>query len=73
MTELLDSQVFLPVHDDSIAGIQRSSAAQPVAMQAEDGTPVPAVFTSPERAHDFLNQVPGKSGGLENLPGYRPL
>lgn len=62
--KLLDAQVFLPIHDDSVAGIQTSDKARPIHIEAEDGTPILAVFTNPDRAKDFLATCPGKSGGL---------
>jgi hypothetical protein len=64
MQELLDATIFLPVYDDSISGIQRSDKAQPISIELEDGTEIMVVFTSPERAKDFLSQAPGQSGGI---------
>jgi len=64
MTNLLDSQVFMPVKDESVAGIQLSDKARPLTLETEDGTQVLVVFTSPDRAKDFLASFEGESGGL---------
>lgn len=64
MEELLNATLFLPVYDDSASDLQASDKAQPVSIELEDGTPILVVFTSPERAQDFLNEVPGKTGGI---------
>jgi hypothetical protein len=64
MQDLLDATMFLPVYDDSASGIQRSDKAQPISIELEDGTDIMVVFTSPERAKDFLDQAPGQSGGI---------
>ena len=36
----------------------------PLTVRAEDGTEVLFLFTSPERAKDFLEHYPGYDGGL---------
>ena len=64
MQELLGATMFLPVYDDTISGIQRSDKAQPISIELEDGTVIMVIFTSPERAKDFLDQAPGESGGI---------
>lgn len=64
MQELLESTLFLPVYDDSVSGIQLSDKARPISIQLEDGTEIMVIFTSPERARDFLEQAPGPSGGI---------
>jgi hypothetical protein len=63
---LLASQVFLPVRDEKpmALNIQRSTRAQPLVLSAEDGTPVLVLFSSPERAHPFLQSYPGFAGGI---------
>jgi hypothetical protein len=76
---LLGAQVFLPVQDEvePVLNIQRSTKARPLVLNAEDGTPVLVVFSSPERAKPFLQNYPGFGGGilvefrwiLENLGG----
>lgn len=64
INNLLDAQVFMPVKDESVAGIQLSDKAKPLTMEADDGTPILVVFTSPDRAKDFLAAFDGESGGL---------
>jgi hypothetical protein len=65
MQELLVSEVFMPIEDDEVMqGVQRSSRAQPLVLEAEDGTQVVAVFTSPDRAKPFLKDFPLYGGGL---------
>lgn len=65
MQELLVSEVFMPIEDDEVMqGVQRSSRAQPLVLEADDGTRVLAVFTSPDRAKPFLRDFPLYGGGL---------
>lgn len=65
MKQLLVSQVFLPVKDDgTISGIQRSTRAQPLVVQDDDGASALVLFTSPERAKPFLEHYPDFKGGL---------
>jgi len=54
------------VQDDvtEIQGFQRSTKAQPLTLEAEDGTRVLVLFTSPERAKPFLQDYPDYQGGL---------
>ena len=63
---LMNSQVFMPVRDEMTAlpDIQRSARAEPLTLNAEDGTPVLVLFSSPERAKDFIRDYPGFSGGM---------
>ena len=63
---LLRSQVFMPVQDEKapVLNIQRSSRAQPLVLSAEDGTQVLILFSSPERAKEFMRDYPGFEGGL---------
>ncbi len=63
---LLVSQVFMPVQDEKepALNIQRSTRARPLALSAEDGTPILVLFSSPERAKPFLADFPGYSGGI---------
>lgn len=63
---LLDLQVFMPVKDEkhAIAGFQRSTQAEPLILEADDGTAVLVLFSSPERAKNFMSDFPGYSGGL---------
>ena len=66
MEHLLESQLFLPVEDDSsgIQGFQKASRAQPLTLETEDGLQVLVLFTSPERAKPFLVDFPAFQGGL---------
>lgn len=64
--QLMHSQVFMPVKDDDagIGGFQRSTKTVPLSLENSDGTNVLVLFTSPERAKDFLADYPGYEGGL---------
>jgi hypothetical protein len=66
MQELVEAQVFMPVQDEpeAIKGLQRSTRARPLVLQADDGTLVLVLFTSPERAKAFVREFPGYGGGL---------
>ena len=63
---LMDAQVFMPVADEkpAVLNIQRSTHAQPLFLSGEDGGPVLALFSSPERAKPFVADCPGFEGGL---------
>ena len=62
---LMETQVFMPVKDSiGIAGFTSSDKAMPLTLRAEDDTEVLILFTSPERAKDFVNDYPGYDGGL---------
>lgn len=63
---LMGSQVFMPVQEEKAAvlNIQRSARAQPLVLKAEDDTPVLVLFSSPERAREFVKDYPGYGGGL---------
>jgi len=65
MQYLMETQVFMPVKDSiGIAGFTSSDKAMPLTLRAEDDTEVLILFTSPERAKDFVNDYPGYDGGL---------
>jgi len=65
MTELLQSQLFMPILDKhGIGGLQPSQSATPLTLADEEGTGVLILFTSPERAKEFLRDHPGYEGGL---------
>lgn len=67
MRELMTQQVFIPVQDEpdsGIKGFQRSTKATPLVVEDDDGTKILIMFTSPERARNFLAEFPGFSGGL---------
>ena len=63
---LLDQQLFMPVRDEknAIQGFQRSTQAEPLIIQDEEGERVLVVFTSPERAKPFVEHYPEYSGGI---------
>jgi hypothetical protein len=65
-TRMLDMQVFMPVRDEKhqIAGFQRSTQAEPLVLEDDDGNRALIVFSAPEHAKDFLAQFEGFSGGL---------
>lgn len=68
MRELMVEQIFIPIKDDrdsGIKGLQLTTKATPLIIDdAETGHRILVIFTSPERARDFLAEVPGYSGGL---------
>ncbi len=65
LKEMLDLQVFMPVLDKhSIGGFQESKEATPLSVKDEDGTEMVILFTSPERAKEFVKDYPGYDGGL---------
>lgn len=63
---LMNSQVFMPVQDEKPTQhkIQRSNRSQPLVLTAEDSTPILVLFSSPERAKDFISDYPGFGGGV---------
>ena len=67
MRELMAQQIFIPIKDDKdvgIQGFQLTTKATPLVIQEDDGLNILVLFTSPDRAQDFLAGVPGYSGGL---------
>ena len=65
MRYLVDTRVFMPVRDSiGIEGFTGSTRAVPLTLRAEDDTEVLILFTSPERARDFVQDHPGCDGGL---------
>lgn len=64
--QLPAQQVFMPVRDDKnpIQGFQRSTQAEPLIIEDEDGERVLVIFTSPERAKPFAEHFPDFTGGL---------
>ena len=67
MRELLDAQVFMPVQDEpdsGIKGFQRTTKATPLVVGDDDGSIMMVLFSSPERAREFLAGHPGYGGGL---------
>lgn len=66
MPRLMNSQVFMPVQDEAneIKGFQRTTRAQPLVIEDENGSKVLILFTSPGRAKEFVGSHPGYGGGL---------
>ncbi|MBU0751106.1 MAG: SseB family protein [Gammaproteobacteria bacterium] len=67
MRAMMAEQVFIPVRDEpdsGIKGFQRTTKATPLVIQDEDGLNILVMFTNPERARSFLDEMPGFSGGL---------
>jgi SseB protein N-terminal domain len=65
MQYLLEAQVFMPVRDAiGIAGFTGSSKAIPLTLNTEDALEVLVLFSSPDRAKDFVRDFPGYEGGL---------
>lgn len=67
MRELMAQQIFIPIKNDpdsGIKGFQRTTKATPLVVQDEDGQNILVLFTSPERAKEFLAEMPGYGGGL---------
>jgi hypothetical protein len=65
-SRLLGMQVFMPVRDEKhqIAGFQRSTQAEPLVLEDDDGNRALIIFSAPEHAKDFLTEFEGYSGGL---------
>lgn len=67
MRALMAEQIFIPVKDDrdsGIKGLQLTTKATPLVVEDDDGTKILVLFTSPDRARDFMAELPGYSGGL---------
>lgn len=64
--QLLNQQIFMPVRDEknAIQGFQRSTQAEPLIVEDEDGERVLVVFTSPDRAKPFVEHFPDFKGGI---------
>lgn len=66
MRVLTESQVYMPVHEDqekSIGNIQLDNKARPLSIQDDNGVEFLVLFTSPERAVEFVKNFPGYEGG----------
>lgn len=63
---LLDAQVFIPIRDDKhgIAGFQASTQAELLLVEDDAGNRILVLFSSPDRARDFLTAYPGFGGGM---------
>ncbi|QEP43833.1 SseB family protein [Ectothiorhodospiraceae bacterium BW-2] len=65
MHSLLNSELFMPIHDeDKIGGLQRSQIAKPLTITSDEGYDILILFTAPERGKAFLANYPGYEGGL---------
>ncbi len=63
---LMTSEVFMPVYEkQQIGGFAPSSKAKPLTLKDEDsGEDILILFTSPDRAKEFVRDYPGYGGGL---------
>lgn len=68
MRELMAEQIFIPIRDDKdsgIKGLQLTTKATPLVIQDDEtDTRILVIFTSPDRARDFMAEIPGYGGGL---------
>jgi len=65
LKEMMDMELFMPVFEkNDIAGFQDSEKAKPLIVEDDDGQQLVVLFTSPERAKEFLTDFPGYGGGL---------
>lgn len=66
MQELLESQVYMPILEkqgNAIGNIQLDNKAKPLSIKDESGEEFLILFTSPERAPDFVKDYPGYGDG----------
>ncbi|MBF0218089.1 MAG: SseB family protein [Gammaproteobacteria bacterium] len=62
---LIDAELFMPIlEEQKIANFHASSQAKPLLLANEEGVETLVLFTSPERARDFVRDYPGYEGGL---------
>ena len=65
MKYLMDTQIFIPVKDSiGIEGFTSSDKAIPLTLLSDDNIEVLVLFTSPDRAREFVRDHPGYEGGL---------
>lgn len=70
MNTLVESQVFMPVCDElNIGGFQNTNSAVPLAVRDDNGTNILIIFTSPDRAHSFLQDYLHFNGGMVEIFG----
>jgi hypothetical protein len=64
--QLLNETLFMPVRDEKnpIQGFQRSTQAEPLIVEDDNGERVLLLFTSPERAKPIAEQFPEFGGGI---------
>ena len=61
---LLMEQVFMPVTDAvTDDGVKSENLAQPLVLESEEGIRVMILFSSLDRARDFVSQFPGYDKG----------
>ncbi|MCW8962972.1 MAG: SseB family protein [Gammaproteobacteria bacterium] len=66
MQSLLESQVYMPIYEqqgDAIGNIQLDNKAKPLSIKDESGDEFLILFTSPERAGEFVKDYPGYGDG----------
>ena len=63
---LIDAQLFIPIKDEKhgIAGFQASTQAELLLVEDDAGNRILVLFSSPDRARDFLVAFPGFGGGM---------
>ena len=62
----MESQVYMPIFEktgDGIGNIQLDNKAKPFSVQDDTGAEFLILFTSPERATEFVNDIPGYGDG----------
>ncbi len=66
MNELMESQLFMPIYgEQEIGGLQTSNQPTPLILKDGSGVEVLILFTSPDRARNFVKNYPGYDhGGL---------
>lgn len=65
INQLMEEQIFMPIHEKhEIGGLQSNDKAQPLSIKDETGEEILILFTSPERAKNFVKDFPGYGGGL---------
>ena len=67
MRLLMTEQIFIPIRDEpdsGIKGFQRTTKGTPLVIEDDDGMKILVLFTSPDRAKDFLAEFPDYGGGL---------
>ena len=66
MQELMESQVYMPIFEkqgDAIGNIQLDNRAKPLSVKDDTGAEYLILFTSPERATEFVKDFPGYGDG----------
>lgn len=65
LKEMLSMQVFMPILEKhNIAGFSESKQATPLSFKDDSGAEMVVIFTSPDRAKEFVKDHPGYDGGL---------